>query len=544
MKNRQYPLYEIPRIRDLKEMLALKQQAMPERAAFAFDDGQGHTIEKTYADFYRDVNALGTMIAMHGLSGIHIGIIGENSYQWLAAFLAVVNGGNVAVPIDKELPGKEITALLEKADVKVVFISKACEKKLKGIWGVKMIPMEEIETLSTDGQAVMYAGNREYLDFVPDTDKPCCILFTSGTSGASKGVMLSHRNMATDINESSRLVVLNGSTVSLLPYHHAFGLVVGVFMVFHYGFTVYINKNLRTIPRSLRSARPQNLFLVPLYVETFHRQIWATAKKEGKERLLKSMVKASNALLRVGIDLRKPLFPSVRKAFGGKLEYIICGGASLEEKYVAEFRSFGVEILNGYGTTECSPCAAVNRNLYHRDGTVGLPIPETEVQIARDGEVLIKGRHVMLGYYKEEEATAAVIRDGWYATGDLGFLDKDGFLTLLGRKKNLIILSNGENVSPEELEKDFLNDEAVREVLVYEEDGVITAEIYPEEEFTEKQCRDKQLQETYFQSLLKQVNQKKPSYKRVARIKLRDTEFPKNRSKKIIRYKVQGGNGT
>lgn len=239
-------------------------------------------------------------------------------------------------------------------------------------------------------------------------------------------------------------------------------------------------------------------------------------------------MKTSGFLRCFGIDMRRKLFASIRQIFGGELEYIISGGAGIAEEYVKEFRSWGIEILNGYGTTECSPCAAVNRNEYHRDGTVGLTVPGTEVKIAEDGEVWIRGGHVMLGYYKDQEATDEVLKDGWYATGDLGYLDKNGFLTLTGRKKNLIILSNGENVSPEELEQDFLKDTAVREVMVYEEKGIITAEIYPEEEYRGK--------EEYFQHLMRQINHRKPSYKQVGRIKLRDEEFLKNTSKKIIRY--------
>ncbi len=526
MKNRAYPLYDINPVRDLKDMLRQKQTSMPDKTAFIIPAGQGKTMEKTYGDFYREVNALGTWLFQQGFHGAHIAVIGENSYEWLLAFCAVANGGNVAVPIDRELPRKEVEALLGKVKVKAVFVSRGCRKLLEESSDIQIFGMENLGEYIEKGQKGVADGNRDYLNYVPDIEKPCCILFTSGTSGTSKGVMLSHENLAADINGSCRLFVLEGSTVALLPFHHAFGLVVGIFMVFHYGYPIYINKSLKTVSQSLSQGKPQTLFLVPLFIETFHRQIWAAARKEGKEKALRCLMKFSNLLFHLGMDVRKKCFASVRKAFGGELEYIISGGAGVDSFYIREFRSWGIEILNGYGTTECSPCAAVNRNHHHKDGTVGLPIPGTQVRIAEDGEVLINGAHVMLGYYGEEEATEEVLKNGWYATGDLGYLDREGFLTLTGRKKNLIILSNGENVSPEELEQDFLKDAAVREVLVYAEDGVITAEIFPEEDYWK---------EAYFQELTKKINKGRPAYKQVGRVKLRDTEFEKNTSKKILR---------
>jgi long-chain acyl-CoA synthetase len=282
------------------------------------------------------------------------------------------------------------------------------------------------------------------------------------------------------------------------------------------------------VQKDIQTSKPQTMFLVPLFVETFSHQIWDNARKNGKEKTLKIMMKISDFLLKLGIDIRGICFKSVQQAFGGNLQYIISGGAKLNVQYIKEFRSWGIEILNGYGTTECSPCVAVNRNFYHKDGTVGLPLPNLKVKINEDGEVLIKGTPVMLGYYKDEKSTSEVLKDGWYSTGDIGFLDNDGFLTLTGRKKNLIILSNGENISPEELETDLLQDRAVREVIVYEINGAITAEIYPSEAYINNNA--------YFATLRKSINKNRPLYKQIGKIVLRDTEFPKNTSGKIIRY--------
>lgn len=539
MRNRPYALYELPYINDLKDMLLQRKSAYPDKAAFVFAKGK-NAISKTYADIYEDMCTLGTWLHAMNFHEKHIAIIGENSYEWLVAFFAITCGGNVAVPIDKELPENEMAGLLKKADVEVIFYSKSYREPIinaleilnKEVNAYCMSDMAEYIEL---GKEQIALGKISFLDYEIDRKKLCCIMFTSGTSGNCKGVMLSHENIAEDINNSCKLFVLRGNTIAVLPFHHAFGLVVAVFMVLNYGYTIYINTSLKTVQKDLQIAKPQTMFLVPLFVETFHKQIWMSAKKEGKEKMLKRMIKISDCLLKFGIDVRKRVFDSVRQAFGGGIEYIICGGAPLATQYVKEFRSFGIEILNGYGTTECSPCAAVNRNYYHKDGTVGVVVPDIEVKISVSGEVLVKGSIVMQGYYNDDDSTNEVFNGGWYKTGDLGYLDDEGFLTLTGRCKNLIILSNGENVSPEELEADFLKYDEVQEVLVYEENGVIIAEIYPDEDYLEKTgCKIKQ---EHFDKICKVINSKRPLYKQVGKVRLRDFEFEKNTSKKILRYK-------
>lgn len=549
MKNKPYDLYELPLIRDLKDMIIQKKEQKPDSIAFTYSKGRNQIVKKTYMEFHDEVNTLGTWMHKQDLQGKHIAVLGENSYEWLVCFFAIVCGGGVAVPIDKELPAEEVKTLLEKADVQAIIYSKSYREVAENAVEIlsqtteqkenakklAAYSMADLESFLRKGKELLASGYRSFIDYQIDRKKMCCIMFTSGTSGSSKGVMLSHENIAEDINSSCQLFVLEGNTIAVLPFHHAFGLVVAVFMVFHYGYTIYINRSLKTIQKDLQIAKPQTMFLVPLFVETFHKQIWTTAKKEGKEQLLKRMMKLSDFLLKFGVDLRKKIFASVRQAFGGDTEYIICGGAPLGVQYIKEFRSWGIEILNGYGTTECAPCAAVNRNHFHKDGTVGVAVPSVHMNIGEDGEVFIKGPIVMMGYYKDDNANNEVLKDGWYATGDLGFVDEDGFLTLTGRKKNLIILSNGENVSPEELESDFLKYEAVQEVLVYEKNQMIVAEIYPGTDYLKENVSDVDVQE-YFDRIRSEVNRNRPIYKQVGEILLRNSEFLKNTSKKILRY--------
>lgn len=528
MRNRPYDLYKLPEIESLKDMLEQKAASRPERIAFAFFGGKNRIKEKSFRNFRDDVNALGTWMYRQGIRDKHIAVIGENSYEWLLCFFAAAAGGNVAVPVDKELPPEEIEELLHKADVEIVFVSETYRSSVTGAER-RVYSMAHMEQFAAAGRKSYEEGDRSFAEHRIESSDLCCIMYTSGTSGKSKGVMLSHGNIAAEINSACRLFALEGNTMALLPFHHAFGLVVGILMVYNYGFTNFINKSLKAVREDLQTAAPQTMILVPLFVETFHKQIWAQAKKEGKDRMLRILMKISDCLRVMGIDIRRRAFASVRSSFGGKLSYIICGGAPLMPQYVKEFRSFGVEIINGYGTTECSPCAAANRNYHHKDGTVGIAVPDVSVKVSEDGEVLIKGPIVMQGYYKDEESTKQAIKDGWYATGDLGTIDSDGFITLTGRKKNLIILSNGENISPEGLEEEFLRDEAVQEVLVYEEGNLIAAEIYPAEGYLGN--------EAYFNILLQRINRSRPLYKQVNKILLRSTEFPKNTSKKILRYR-------
>lgn len=538
MKNRNYPLYELPMITDLKDLLIQKKEKQPDKTAFIYEKKRGEFAEKTYQNFYDDVNALGAAFWNQELCGKHIAVIGENSYQWLVCFFAVVNGGGVAVPIDKELPEPEIAKLLQKADAEWVICSEKYHKKVENavrlIRGITVYSMTELDQYIADGYQKLSAQNNPYTAYEIDRYKTCCILFTSGTSGESKGVMLSHQNIAADINAGCQMFELTGDTIVVLPLYHAFGLVVGVFVPFHYGRTIFINRSIKTFQKDLQDVKPQAIALVPLFVETFYKQIWAAARKDGKEKLLKNMMRCSDILLRLGIDIRKKAFQSVQQVFGGNLEYIVCGGAPLGVQYIKAFRSWGIEILNGYGTTECSPCIAVNRNCHHKDGTVGLTYPNIDIKVSDDGEILVKGAIVMQGYYKNPAETQKVLNNGWYATGDIGFVDEEGFIRLTGRKKNLIILSNGENISPEELEADFLKDMAVSEVLVKEKEGLLAAEIYPDKSYLTERHQEGSL-EDYFEQLRRTVNKNRPLYKQISVIQLRDTEFNKNTSRKIVR---------
>jgi len=530
-KSRNYAWYTLPDIENMKQMIRERAYTKPDAICFSYPDENGEKVSVSFLEYYHQVNGLGTWLYMNGMTGgKHIAVIGENSYPWLLAFGAVVSGGNAAVPIDKDLKPAEAVRNIRKADCEMILCADSSKALIEPLGGsIPVLYMSDFEEAVKAGAERIRIGDRRFVDCEIDPESVCCILFTSGTTGVAKGAVLTNYNIREELNRTCRNFKLEGNTVAVLPFHHAFGLIVGIWMVFNYGFETYINKSLRTISKALVDEKPQTMFLVPLFVEAFHKQIWREAKKKKADEKLKKAMKISNGLLKTGIDMRSRFFDSVLTPFGRNLQYVICGGAKLEPFYVKEFRSWGIEVLNGYGMTECSPVISVNRNFYHRDGTVGIGIPGSEFKIAEDGEVLVKGPFVMREYYKEPELTAEAVTDGWYHTGDIGFMDKDGFLTLTGRKKNLIILSNGENISPEELEGDISLDDGVEEVLVYEENKQIVAEIFPAEE--------KKGDKAYFKALIDKINDGRPIYKQINEVRLREEEFEKNTSHKILRKK-------
>lgn len=544
MKNKNYPLYErLPELTDLRQMLEIKNKTMPREVAFRYIQKRKNLIEKTYGDFYADVLHLGTYLLKRGIRGRKIAIIGENSYQWLVAYFATVTTGNVAVLIAKDASVNEVATLLFQSDSEIVLTSRACApiaEFCKPRFYKKKIffSMDDMDEWLEHGKRFAERGKRLYEKVTLDPDALCTIFFTSGSTGFSKGVMLSQRNITSNICNICQLFKLEGPSMAVLPFNHAFGLITSVFKVFHYGQPVFICGNLANFMREIPIAKPQTLFLVPLFVETFSKTIWRTAEKQGQAKTLRRGMAASDALMRLGIDRRHKLFESVLSKFGGNLEYIICGGAPLDPRFVREFRSLGVEVLNGYGITECSPVIAVNRNQYVRDGSVGQVGPNIELRIdcpneKGQGEIVVKSPSVMMGYYNDPLSTSEVLENGWFHTGDMGYLDKDGFLFVTGRKKNLIILSNGENVSPEEIEQYVERIPEVQEVVVYEDNHAIVAEVFPEESDLPKHEVEKVIQ-----AQIDKMNAGLPNHKHVQKVKIRDEEFEKTATRKIKRYKV------
>ena len=522
LANKKYDYYDNQKIDNLKDLLKYRLDNTPDDIAFSYKEND-IIIKKTFRDVSNDVDLLSSYFYKTHRNK-HIAIMGENSYNFIITYFAIVLSGNVCVILNKDLSVEDTKIWLKKSDSKAIYYSSYYCLFVKDI-NIKSYPLEDLDEYIKIGRS---AKNKYKID----SDKDSTIFFTSGTTGANKCVMLSQKNMARDIYGAACIYKPHGKVVSFLPYHHAFGFVTSVLKPYYYGCETFINKSLKYVSSDIKENKPETLFAVPAFIEMFYKQIWKSARKQNNDKRLKHMIRISNNLLKLGIDIRKKVFKSILDEFGGNLNYIICGGAYLSPKYIKWFRSIGIEILNGYGITECSPVVSVNRNNFHRDGSVGQICRGVNVKII-DNEICVNGDIVMKGYYKDKKATSSVLIDNYYHTGDLGYIDNDGFLFITGRKKNLIILSNGENISPEEIETVLLNDKAVNEVVVYEEENKIIASIYPNEDYFGDQ--------DYFDNLIYEYNKTKPKNHQISLVKLRTNQFEKNSSLKILRSKVVGG---
>ena len=568
--NKNYPIYKTTFIDDMRSLVEEAAQNFPEDIAISYKEHYSDKEVKrvSFTQWRDDVRSIGTELIARGLREKTIALIGENSYGWCCSFFAIMAIGSVVVPVDKDLNIDDIKGIIDTTESEALIFGKASEDKIseilsnKGFSTVsklfsiadssKVADIQEVTSLNSliVAGAKRYAdGDNSYYDYKIDTNKLASIVFTSGTTGKGKGVMLSQANIGLDMTLGMYNFDITKKTLHVLPPHHTFGSTVNYVGHLSQGCEVYISSGIKHVSDEIREQQPTHLILVPAFLEVMNKKIWAAARKGGKEGLLKGMMALSNFLRKFGIDVRRKLFKSVLKPFGGKLEMIICGGAKLDEDIIRTFDSIGITVLNGYGITECAPLISANRNKYQKPGSVGTPILACRVKIDNpdengEGEICVKGPNVMLGYFNNPEATAeAFDKDGYFHTGDYGRLDEEGWIYITGRKKNLIILSNGKNIYPEELEAELQKIEGVSEVVVYageskvQKDKItIVAEIYPD--FDLLKARGVENPQSYFDDQVKLINSKLPVYKAIKRVKLRDTEFQKNTSRKIVRFSI------
>ncbi len=562
-KHKNYPLYETTIFTEIREMVENVAKKYPDRVGISYRQSpkDEETVKVTYAESRDRIRDLGTGMIVAGCRDAHVALIGEASYDWMCSYYALMAVGAVSVPIDKELPAEDILGIMNTAECTHVFYSPVAEEKITAIKDRLTYTKEfvcfgeptlegatKLSDMIEKGGKLFREGDTAYYDYVIDPDRLATIVFTSGTTGKGKGVMLSQRNITSDMQQGMYNFHVEGKTMFLLPPHHTFGSTVNFVGHYAQGVEVYISSGIRYLLSELKAEKPTHLILVPLFVETLYKRIWQTAEKSGKADILRKALKISDGMRKVGIDMRKKLFKDVLSAFGGNLEMIICGGAALNQELIDVFESMGIVILNGYGITECAPLISCNRNQYRKNGSVGAPILDAEVKILNpdengEGEICYRGPNVMLGYYKDPEATAAAIdEDGFFHTGDWGRLDEEGWIYITGRLKNIIILANGKNVYPEEIEYEIRNVPGVAEVVVYagesknEKREIIVAEIFPDEEEIEKQgITDVK---AYFTAEIKKINERMPTYKNVGHIKIRREEFIKNTSRKITRFSI------
>ena len=539
-------------------------EARGDRVQFKYVQGKKF-VDLSCADFARMVKSVAAGLSAAGLGSSRVAVIGESSPEWLAVYIGVVAGGGVIVPLDKELAVGEIEGFLESVNAEAIVYSASFNEKFAPLKEnhptlKKFIPLSgeaDEKTLPFADLLAMGAAElgKGYTLPKRDGNALATMLFTSGTTGTSKCVMLSEKNTCVCVNAACGSVDFSEDDVvlSVLPLHHTYELAITLAEL-NYGATIAVNDSIRHLTRNLKEIRPTGLILVPLFVSTMYKRVTDEAKKQGKEKLLKNMTSISNGLRRVGLDLRRRFFAGVLNSFGGRLKKIICGGAPLNAELVRDFDALGVQVCEGYGITECSPLIAVCPYYDNRPGSVGPAVPGCHVRIDStgkneagfdEGEIQVQGDNVMIGYYENDEANAAAFtEDGWYRTGDVGYLDEKGYIHITGRLKSVIVLENGKNVFPEEIEEYLAEIPEIAESVVVgrkaeDSDAVIlTAVVYPNKDAFPEGTDEKTIYDTIYAKITEQ-NKRVAPFKKILALELRDTEFEKTTSRKIKRHLVK-----
>lgn len=535
------------KISSIREMTEIAVAEAADEIAYRFKTPDGIR-DVTYREFYDETENLGAALCDLGLEKAHFACIGENSYEWIVTFLTALRTEGVFIPIDKELPDNDKVFLLTDSDTDVVFYSAKYEnfvkdniEKLPNVKYFICINSENVPSGCLSSSALIAHGKdldkSAYDALLSDENEVKMLVYTSGTTGIAKGVMLTEHNLVSSVYYGLQVSQIYDTGLSVLPYNHAYESVCEILVTIHSHITLCINDSLKAVIKNMKLFRPSHIYLVPAFTDLFYANIMSNIKKQGKEKKFNTALKISRAALKVGIDLRPKLFKEIRDTFGGRLRRIVCGGAPIRPEVGKFFGDIGIAMTGGYGITECSPLVCVNdpdTNDYH---TAGHRLPCLEWRIDDPGEngigeICVKGDVVMKGYYKQPEKTAEALKDGWFYTGDYGYLTEDDQLVITGRKKNLIVLSNGKNIYPEEIEGRISTVPYISEVIVRGlkndkgDEYSLYAEVYLGEE-----VRDEAEVLSDMQKTLADL----PSYKNVTKVVIRNEPFPKTTTNKIRR---------
>ncbi len=568
MRNK-YEIYQTKEYYNLKEVLANAFENYPENIAFKIKNHNAENItyrEIKYKEFEKEINSLGTALIDMGMKNKRIAVIGKNRYEWILSYVAVVNGTGIVVPLDKGLPDEEIRSSLERSKTDCVIFAKDyidCMKKIKEENTTqieKFICMDELSEaekkegfiylgdLLENGKKLLEAGNKEFVNAEIDNNKMSVILFTSGTTSKSKAVALSHRNIASNIEAMNKVEGIRSTDVNMafLPLHHTFGC-TGILLFLNHGCTNVFCDGIRHIQSNLKEYKVSVFVCVPLLIEAMYKKIEKEIEKQGKTKLIKVATGVSNSLLKVGIDVRRKLFKDIINNLGGNLRLIISGASALDKKVAKAFNDFGILTIQGYGLTETSPVLAAENENCIKYGSIGLSMPGVTLKIDNPneqgiGELIAKGPNVMLGYYENQEATDEVIKDGWFHTGDLARQDKDGYFFITGRMKNVIVLKNGKNIYPEELETLIGKLPYVEESMVFgypkDDDLVVSVKIVYNKDYVKQNFGDISEEELYNKiwTDVKLINQELTNYKHIKKLIISDEPMIKTTTAKIKRF--------
>lgn len=565
MKKNYRKLYEAKEFKDIKEILYNSVKIYKDKIAFVIKHKENKEIKYeniTYPKLLEDVNSLGTSFYELGLKGKRIAIIGKNRYEWAISHFGALLGEIVSVPLDKDLQYDELenSLIRSKADC-IIFDEKLKNtideiKKNNNTQLTEYISMDKldgyknIEQLIKDGEKLIKSGKKDYINAKIDENKMNILLFTSGTTSKSKAVMLSQKNIASNIYAMQCVedINCNDTNIAFLPFHHIFGSTCLIMMVANGAKTVFPD-GLRYIKQNLNEYKVTLFVGVPILVEAIYKTIMKEVEKQGKTKIIKGAIGVSNFLRKMNIDVRKKLFKQIIDALGGKLRFVISGGAPADPEIAKGFNDLGIKLVQGYGLSETAPVIAAENEKVIKPGSVGLPMLNDEVEIVNKdengiGEIRVKGPNVMLGYYEMPELTAEVLKDGWFYTGDLGYIDKDGVLFITGRNKNMIVLKNGKKVFPEELETLVNRIDLVEECMVFglpdkddKNDVKLSVKIVYNKDVAEEKYAGKSFDELYkiIWDKIKELNTSFPRYKHIQKLILTDKELIKTTTKKVKR---------
>ena len=552
---------------DLKDMLEQTGKLYGDRPAYIFKTEEEKFREVTHKEFRDEIKSLGTALVDLGLKDKRVAVISENRYEWGVAYLAIATGTGVVVPLDKALPNNEIESLIIRSEVEAIFYSNKYneimnEIKEKGNTNVKCFISMDLEKgengiysekeLTAKGKELIDKGDRRFLDAKIDNEKMGIMLFTSGTTSVSKAVMLSHKNICSNLADIASVIKVdeNDRFLSFLPLHHTFECTVGFLYPISKGGAIAFCEGIRHIAENIKEFQITAMISVPILFESMYRKVMKGIEKKGKLEDVKKGIKITQFLLKFGIDIIRKVFKEIHDNLGGKVRLFVAGGAALDPEAEKGFNELGLKMYQGYGLTESSPVIAAEDDKNTRLGSIGKAFPSLDVKIDNPneegvGELLAKGPSIMLGYYNNEEATKETIdEEGWLHTGDLAKIDKDGFIFISGRKKFVIVLKNGKNIYPEELETLVNKIEGVKESFVYgrpEDDGdyKICAKIVYDVDVAKEFYgvnNEEELKEALWKEV-KKVNKTMPAYKYIREITITDKELIKTTTQKIKRFK-------
>ena len=546
---------------NVKEIIKYATENYSECTAFTIKNKTGKSKEYkkiTYKELNEDINGLGTGLLNLGLKGKRIAIIGKNRYEWILSYIATLNGVGIAVPLDKGLPEQEIIMSLQRSKADAIIFEENMTDLMKKIKKEnntnlsKFILMDKIEdeefinlyTLIEDGKKQIQNGSKEYIAAKIDNNKMSVILFTSGTTSLAKAVMISHRNIASNVAalKYEQPFCKNDTNIAFLPFHHMYGSTCLLLMLSDGVNNVFCD-GLRHIQENLKEYKVSVFVCVPLILEAMHKKIMQTIDKTGQRKKFEFGKKLSNALLKIGIDVRRKLFKQILDELGGEVRAVVCGAAALNTKVAEDFNAIGIYTVQGYGLTETAPVVSGENIDTMGYNSCGKPLLNVEVKIDNPneegiGEIAVKGPNVMLGYYENEEATKAVLRDGWFYTGDLGYLGKKGHIYIAGREKSVIVLKNGKNIYPEEIETLINNLPYVAESMVFGypkgDDLVLSAKIVYNPEYFKDDSKDK-IQNKIWNDI-KEINSELTIFKHIKKLIVTDEPMIKTTTAKVKRF--------